>query len=139
MDKASQLAKERGAKYAIPLPVSGAFHSPLMDSAAKGLERYITEAQINTPMIPVIGNTTVQELTTADLVRQELIEQVCNCVQWQKTVEFLFDRGVSSFIEFGPGNVLTGLINRICPNAVTINIGNADDITTNIDGREIDQ
>lgn len=120
---ASALAKERGAKYAIPLHVSGAFHSPLMESAAVGLESYITKSKFSDPDIPVIGNIAAQTINTAAAVRNELLEQVCNCVQWEATVRYLLSQGVDTFIEIGPGDVLAGMIPRISNDATTINIG----------------
>ena len=121
-------AKEHGAKLAIKLQVSGAFHSPLMLSAAKGLEPHIKKTEIADPAVPVIGNTAAQEMSSSEMIRDELLEQVCHCVQWEDTISFLLSCGVDCFIEIGPGQVLTGLVRRISENAVKINIGNCDDI-----------
>ena len=123
---AVRITKERGAKLAIKLQVSGAFHSPLMSSAAEGLEPYIKRKKIADPNIPVIGNTTAQELTDAGTVRDELLKQVCNCVRWDDTVRYLLSRGVNNFIEIGPGEVLTGLVQRISDDVTTLNIGDCD-------------
>lgn len=124
--RAADLAKARGASRTIPLAVSGAFHSPLMQPAVDGMSEIIAKLDFKEPAIPIIGNTTARPLTTAEQVKSELINQLCNCVQWQRSVEFMVDGGVSNFIEIGPGKVLSGLIKRINRDAVTINIGDAE-------------
>jgi [acyl-carrier-protein] S-malonyltransferase len=126
--KAAELAKARGASRAVPLQVSGAFHSPLMQSAEEGLSRIIAGIEFRNPTIPVIGNTTAQPLSTADEVKAELTRQLCHGVQWQRSIEYMVAQGVSTFIEIGPGKVLTGLIKRINKNANTVNIGDAEAI-----------
>lgn len=123
---AMKIAKERGAKLAIQLQVSGAFHSPLMSSAAEGLTSYIVKTEIADPVLPVIGNTTARELATAEMVRDELIEQVCNCIRWEDTIRYMLSRGVDNFIEIGPGEVLTGLVQRISDDVTILNIGDCD-------------
>lgn len=168
--EAIKLARERGAKIAIPLQVSGAFHSPLMRSASDGLKDRIQSLPlmshamqaaevlrsslpkvtvnieydkpdyaeiiqgtiestfIRPPFIPVIGNTQVQLLRTAADVRTELTEQVCSCVRWEDTIRYMLAEGVDLFVEIGPGQVLTGLLKRIAPDAKHINIGKVEDI-----------
>lgn len=125
---ASKLAKKRGAKMALPLQVSGAFHCPLIESAAEGLSPLIKEIEINEPSTYVIGNTTALPLDTAPSVKKELSEQVCSCVRWDESIRYMADNGVDTFIEIGPGEVLKGLIKRIVPDANTINIGKVEDI-----------
>jgi len=124
--KAVNLAKSRGARRAIPLQVSGAFHTPLMQSAVDGMAEIIATLPFSEPTIPIIANTTAQPLTTADLIKEELLRQLCNCVQWQRSIEYMVDNGVSTFIEIGPGKVLTGLIKRINKSVELINIGDAE-------------
>lgn len=126
--EASRLAKQRGAKLVIPLQVSGAFHSPLMKSAADRLALQITSASVLSPTIPVISNTEALPLTTADNVRNELTKQVCSCVRWEDSIRYMLSQGVDTFIEIGPGNVLTGLLKRIAPEAKHLNIGKIEDI-----------
>ena len=126
LNRAADLAKSRGAHRAIPLPVSGAFHTPLMQSAVDGMSEIIATLTFRNPVIPVIGNTTAQPLTTADLIKEELLRQLCNCVQWQRSIEYMIIGGVSTFIEIGPGKVLTGLIKRIDKSVELINIGDAE-------------
>ena len=128
LPKAADLAKERGASRTIPLQVSGAFHTPLMQPAMDGMSEIIATLDFQDSSVPVIGNTGAQLLTAAEQVRGELIAQLCNCVQWQRSVEHMVDEGVSTFIEIGPGKVLTGLIRRISKDADLINIGDAEAI-----------
>ena len=124
--KAVNLAKSRGARRAIPLQVSGAFHTPLMQSAVDGMAEIIATLPFSELTIPIIANTTAQPLTTTDLIKEELLRQLCNCVQWQRSIEYMVDNGVSTFIEIGPGKVLTGLIKRINKSVELINIGDAE-------------
>ena len=111
--RAMDLASARGAKKAIPLPVSGAFHSSLMLEAKAGLADAIRSLQFNEPKMPVVGNCDSKPLTTADEIRSELVNGLCQCVQWKDSVRHLVDSGVTQFVEFGSGGVLAGLIKRI--------------------------
>ncbi len=127
---ASKLAKERGAKMAIKLQVSGAFHCPMMQPASNGLRPSLLSAPLQAPIVPVIGNTAAQPLDTAEAVRKELLDQVCHCVQWEDTIRYLLSQGVDTFVEIGPGQVLSGLIKRIEPGAAVMNIGSCHEIPT---------
>lgn len=120
---ALELAKAKGASRTIPLEVSGAFHSPLMRPAREGLFEIIAGVAFRDPAIPIIANVTAQPLTTAEEIKTELIEQLCNCVQWQRSIEYMVNNGVSTFYEIGPGKVLSGLIKRINRNIDMRNIG----------------
>jgi len=126
LTQAMDLVKARGAYRAIPLQVSGAFHTPLMQPAVDGMAEIIATLSFGEPTVPIIGNTTARPLTTAESIKQELLSQLCNCVQWQRSVEYMVDDGVSTFIEIGPGKVLAGLIKRIDKNVKIVNIGDAD-------------
>lgn len=126
LNRAADLAKEKGAYRAIPLQVSGAFHTPLMQPAVEGMTEVIATLSFKDPAVPIIGNTTAQPLTTAEAVKQELLEQLCNCIQWQSSVEYMIGDGVSTFIELGPGKVLAGLIKRIDKGVKIVNIGDAE-------------
>jgi len=126
--KAIALAKARGAYRTIPLPVSGAFHTPLMQSAVDGMGEIIATLQFHKPLIPIIANTTAQPLTTAEQVKAELLRQLCNGIQWQRSIEYMINNGVTTFIEIGPGRVLSGLVKRIDKNVKTLNIGDAEAI-----------
>ncbi len=126
--QAADLAKAKEAYRTIPLPVSGAFHTPLMQPAVDGMTEIIATLSFHEPVIPIIANTTAEPLTTAEMVKAELLRQLCNCVQWQRSIEYMIDDGVSIFIEIGPGKVLTGLIKRINKDVKTLNIGDAQAI-----------
>jgi len=128
LPKAADLAKAKGASRTIPLPVSGAFHTPLMQPAVDGMSEIIGTLNFQDPTVPIIANTTAQPLTTAEQVKSELITQLCNGIQWQRSIEHMVDNGVSTFIEIGPGKVLSGLIKRINKDVNTLNIGDVEGI-----------
>ncbi|MDD4873809.1 MAG: ACP S-malonyltransferase [Dehalococcoidales bacterium] len=128
LDKAGELAKARGAFRAIPLQVSGAFHTHLMEPASQDLSKYLDTITFNDPAVPIIANTTAQEIITAESVKEELVNQLCHGVQWQRSIEFMINNGVDTFIEIGPGKVLSGLIKRINKKVRTINICDAESI-----------
>jgi len=124
--QAVDLLKSRGVSRAVPLQVSGAFHTPLMQSAVDGLSEVIASLAFSQPLVPIIANTTAQPLTTAESIKEELLRQLCNCIQWQRSVEYMINDGVSTFIEIGPGKVLTGLVKRISREVTTVNIGDVE-------------
>jgi [acyl-carrier-protein] S-malonyltransferase len=121
--KAAELAKARGGVRAIPLQVSGAFHSPLMQPAVDGMTQVLAKVTFKDPAVPIIANVTAQPLTSASQIKDELLKQLCSGVQWQRSVEYMLKQGASKFIEIGPGKVLAGLIKRISRDAETVNIG----------------
>jgi [acyl-carrier-protein] S-malonyltransferase len=122
VERACALAKERGAKRALPLKVSAAFHSPLMRAAAEGLAASVAQAAIVDARTPVISNVTAEPLTQADAIRRELIAQVTSPVRWIASVRRMSADGIDTFVEIGPGSVLTGLIKRIAPDARLVNV-----------------
>ena len=128
IEKAMELAKTKGAARATPLQVSGAFHSPLMQPAKEGLATIISRLTFKDPSVPVIANTTAHPLVRGEQIGPELTAQLLNSVQWQRSIEFMIENGVSTFIEIGPGKVLTGLIKRINRNANVMNIGDVEAI-----------
>ncbi|MFC1949331.1 ACP S-malonyltransferase [Chloroflexota bacterium] len=128
LPRAAELALEKGASRVVPLQVSGAFHSPFMKPAQESLSVIIATLNFNDPAFPIIGNVKAQPMTTADAIKTELTEQLLNGVQWQRSVEYMIDNGVSTFIEIGPGRVLSGLIRRINKEVSTQNIGDAEAI-----------
>ena len=111
--RALDLASARGARKTIPLPVSGAFHSSLMSEAESGLADAINALNFNEPKMPVVGNCDSKPLTTSSEIRCELVNGLCQCVQWKDSVRQIVDSGVTQFVEFGFGGVLAGLIKRI--------------------------
>jgi [acyl-carrier-protein] S-malonyltransferase len=99
-----------------------------MQPAAEGMASIVPDMSLRDPLIPVIGNTTAQPLTTADAIKKELLDQLSSSVQWQGTIEYMIASGVTSIIEIGPGKVLTGLMRRIDRSIETRNIGDAEAI-----------
>ena len=129
VDHACEACEEAGAKMAIPLSVSGAFHSPLMADAQNGLNKELEEVDIRATEIPVVANTTATVLDEDPAaIRAELQNQLCNSVRWEETIRFMIAEGVDTFIEIGPGDVLTKLIGRIDKDATAIHIGSIADI-----------
>lgn len=120
VEAAIALARELGAKRAIELPVSVAAHSPLMTEAAEGLRLVLAGVRFNDPVAPLLANRDGRPLTTGEAARGELVEHLTAGVDWVRAIQTLSDQGVSTFIEIGPGRVLTGLIKRIAPDAVAI-------------------
>jgi [acyl-carrier-protein] S-malonyltransferase len=126
--RAMELAKARDARRVILLQVSGAFHSTLMQPTIEGLSAAISQINFRTPEVPIVVNSTAQPVTTAEGVKEELLRQLCNCVQWQPSVEYMVEEGVSTFIEIGPGQVLSGLIKRISNKVQVLNMSDPESI-----------
>lgn len=125
--KARELAKTRNIK-AVPLKVSGAFHSPLMTPALAGLQTALASVTFIDPAIPVISNVTAGPIDSASHIRDELISQLNHRVQWQKSIEYMVQAGVTAFLEIGPGEVLCGLIKRTSTAAQTFSLRNSQAI-----------
>jgi [acyl-carrier-protein] S-malonyltransferase len=117
VEKACEAAKELGAKRAIVLPVSVAAHSPLMARAAAEMGRILADVEFSDPRAPLLANADARPLTTGEACRAELVEHLTKGVDWVAAVESMAAAGVSQFVEVGPGQVLTGLIKRIAPDA----------------------
>jgi len=126
--EANRLAKTKGARAIIPLKVSGAFHSALMEPIIAEFSKVISNVRFRPPSIPVISNVTAQPLTDVDSIRKELVKQLRNCIQWQRSVEYMIGSGVAAFYEIGPGTVLSGLIRRIGSGLPIFNITGLEDI-----------
>ncbi|KKO54470.1 ACP S-malonyltransferase [Paenibacillus sp. DMB20] len=125
---ASERVKEAGGKRAIPLEVSGPFHSSLMRSAAERLEVKLKEVKLAEPSVPVVANVTARPASDSGQIRSLLVEQVYSPVLWQDSVEWMIGEGVDVFVEIGPGSVLTGLIKKIDKNVKLVNINSLDSI-----------
>jgi [acyl-carrier-protein] S-malonyltransferase len=128
LNLAMEKAKARGAKRVIPLAVSGAFHSPVMQPAAAGLAQAIRNTEVHDASIPIIGNIHATPLTGAHAIREEMAQQIAAPVQWIRTIEYLADAGVTTFLEIGPGQALTGMVKRIVKGVTTLNVSTATDI-----------
>jgi len=123
LDKAIELAKGRGAKRALKLPVSIAAHSPLMLSAVEDFRRTVDGMPFIAPIPPVIGNVLVKPLLDPNEIRRELPAQLTSPVRWTESVRYMLAQGVTTFVELGSKDVLTGLLKRIDPNARGVAVG----------------
>jgi len=128
LNLAIEQAKARGAKRVIPLAVSGAFHSPVMQPASEGLASAIRNSEIYDATIPIIGNIHAKPLIEAQAIREELTQQIASPVQWIHTIEYLVDAGVTIFLEIGPGQALTGMVKRSVKGVTTLNVSGLTDI-----------
>jgi [acyl-carrier-protein] S-malonyltransferase len=126
--RALDYAKARGAVKVIPLSVSGAFHSSLMRPAAEGMVQPVATATLAAPAVPVVLNVTATPSQDEVAIRHELVDQVCRPVQWSRTVEFLGEQGIETFVEFGPGRVLTAIIKRMLRKSTCINVNDAKSV-----------
>ena len=129
LTKAKRLAQIKGARRILPLRISGPFNSTLMEPAIARLRNAIAEFSFNKPSVPVVANVTAQPLTDLEAIKEELVSQIVRPVQWQQSVETMIARGVTTFFEMGPGEILTKLIKRISPGAQTFNISGAQTIS----------
>jgi [acyl-carrier-protein] S-malonyltransferase len=126
--RAEELAKEKEAKMAVVLEVSGAFHSSFMQGAALKLAAEIDRIKINLPSIPVVSNVTARPFASVAEIKDNLVKQVYSSVLWEDSMKFVLSKGVTDFIEFGPGKVLRGLMRRIDASAQVQNIEKKEDI-----------
>lgn len=120
--KACDLAKARGARRALPLPVAGAYHSPLMASAQPKLKAVLDGVALQAPAVQVIANVTAQPHGGPEDIRARMVEQVTSSVRWEESIRGLLARGFTRFIELGPGTALTGFMKRIDKNAQVWNV-----------------
>jgi len=129
--RAVELAPERGARRAILLPVSGAFHSPLMDFATEGLGKALAALSINKPTCPVFLNVTAEASLDPDVIRQKLVEQLTAPVRWAQTLLAMQAAGATQYVEVGAGKVLSGLVKRTLDRTTeTSAFGTAADLDT---------
>ncbi len=112
VEKAVEIAKEKGARMAMLLPVSGAFHSSLMQPALDGLREQLENLEIKTPDCPIYSNYTAEATTDPEEIRSNLLDQLLNPVRWTQTLRNMLAQGANSFVEVGPGKVLQGLVKR---------------------------
>jgi [acyl-carrier-protein] S-malonyltransferase len=120
VERAMALAQERGAKRAILLPVSAAFHSSLMAPVAEAMTAAIAATPIQPARVPLVADVDARLLREPDELRQELVAQICGAVRWVEVVAALGREGVTTYYEVGPGKVLAGLIGRCAPEATVV-------------------
>ena len=130
--KAVELAKAKGAKRAIALPVAGAYHSPLMAGAQPKLQAELAKIKISPPAVPVISNVTGQPYGNAADISARLIEQVTSSVFWEKSMRHLLAQGFTRFIELGPGTALSGFMKRIDKGAQMLNVADVGSLEATV-------
>ena len=128
VERAMEIAKARGAKRALPLPVSAPFHSALMKPAAFAMAAALATTTILTPKVPLVANVSARPLSDPEAIRASLVAQVTGAVRWRESVQLMSARGVDRFVEIGAGKVLAGLIKRIATNAGTASVGTPADV-----------
>ena len=122
VEKACQILKERGAKRALILPVSGAFHSDLMESAKKELKDGIDKTEFRKPICKIYQNFSARPVTDPEIIKINLLSQLTGAVLWSQSVNKMVDDGINEFVEVGPGNTLQGLIRKINPEVIVSKI-----------------
>lgn len=124
----SEKCKAAGARRVLPLPVSGAFHSPLLQEAGQKLAEAIAGMNFRDPQVPIVTNVSAAVRRTKEEIRQDLSQQMTSSVRWTESVQTMVAQGVTEFVEVGPGNVLAGLIKRIHKDAVVHNVGTREQL-----------
>jgi [acyl-carrier-protein] S-malonyltransferase len=127
IERAIEIAKEKGAKRAVLLPVSAPFHSPLMEPAARAMEQALADAQLGRPVVPLYANVTAAPLSDPAEIRGLLVEQVTAMVRWRESVAAMAEAGVTHFVEFG-GKVLGPMVKRIAPEAAVASVVTMHDL-----------
>jgi [acyl-carrier-protein] S-malonyltransferase len=128
VERAVALAKEKGVKRAMMLPVSGPFHSALMQPTADVMAQALAKVTIKPPSVPLVANVAAKPVSEPSQIRQGLIDQVTGTVRWRESVAFMAAAGVTTFYEVGAGKVLSGLIKRIAEGAGGLSVGTPEDV-----------
>src|SRR6185295_10465275 len=127
IDRAIELAREMGAKRALPLPVSAPFHCPLMQPAAEAMRDALGYVVVEAPVVPLYANVTAEPEVDSDTIRNQLVEQVTGMVRWRESIANMAEVGVDDFVELG-GKVLGGMVKRIAPDAKVTSVVTFDDV-----------
>jgi [acyl-carrier-protein] S-malonyltransferase len=128
VERALEIAKAKGAKRAILLPVSAPFHCALMAPAARVMDQALGTVTLARPAVPVVANVLAGPVSDPQEIHRRLVEQVTSMVRWRESISWLSDAGVTVFVELGAGKVLSGLAKRIAEGAETLTVGAPDDI-----------
>ena len=128
VERGVAIAKERGVRRAMLLPVSAPFHCALMAPAAEAMAEALAQAVIEPPAVPVVANAAAEPVTEPDRIRDLLVQQVTKTVRWRESVQAMVGLGADSFAELGAGKVLTGLVKRIAPDAAALAAGTPAEI-----------
>jgi [acyl-carrier-protein] S-malonyltransferase len=129
VERAIEIAKSKGAKRAVLLPVSAPFHCALMQPAAEAMAKALSQVEVKPPWVPVVANVLAQPVTDPAEIVRCLVAQVTGTVRWRECVSYMAQNGVSTFYEIGAGKVLTGLVKRIAEGTSAIAIGTPEDIS----------
>ncbi len=129
VERAVEIAKEKGAKRALLLPVSAPFHSALMAPAAEVMKSALAEVAITAPAVPVVANVRAEAVSDPETIRQLLVEQVTGSVRWRESVQWMAAQGVTEAWEIGAGKALSGMIKRIDRSVATRAVGTPADVT----------
>jgi [acyl-carrier-protein] S-malonyltransferase len=128
VERALEIAKAKGAKRAILLPVSAPFHCALMQPAAAAMAEALAGVTVKAPVVPVVANVRAEAVSDPGLIRSLLVEQVTGSVRWRESVMWMAGQGVTEFWEVGSGKALSGMIRRIAPEAATRAVGAPEDV-----------
>jgi len=129
LNKVKRLAQIKGAKRMLPVKVSGAFNSNLMEPALGGFSNALSSFKLNKPIVPIIANVTAQPMTGPETIQEELISQMVHAIRWQQSIETMISKGVTTFFEIGPGDMLTSYIKQISPGARVFSINSLNTIS----------
>ena len=133
VERAVEIAKARGARRAVMLPVSAPFHCSLMAPAADAMAEALANADLKAPDVPLVANVLAQSITDPNEIRQRLVEQVTGTVRWRESISWLAGKGVNTFVEVGTGKVLTGMVKRIARDTTGLAVNSPADIDTLIE------
>ncbi len=128
VERAAEIAKEKGAKRAIMLPVSAPFHCALMQPAADVMAEALASVEIKAPAVPLVANVRAEAVADPDMIRQLLVEQVTGSVRWRESVQYMVAQGVTEAWEIGAGNALSGMIRKIDRALVCTAVGTPEDV-----------
>ena len=128
VERACEIAKERGARRVVMLPVSAPFHCALMQPAADVMAQALADVTINAPVVPLVANVRAEAVTDPDVIRALLVEQVTGSVRWRESVAYMAGEGVSEIWEIGAGKALCGMIRRIDKSVATAAVGTPEDV-----------
>lgn len=129
VERACDIAKSKGAKRALMLPVSAPFHCALMEPAARAMEQALASVTVSPPKVPLVANVKASDVADPKVIIDLLVEQVTHRVRWRESVAWMADHGVTEFWEIGAGKALSGMIRRIAPEAGTRAFGKSDDVS----------
>jgi len=134
VERAVEIAKGKGAKRAVLLPVSAPFHCALMQPAADAMAEALASVEVVAPSVPLVANVRAEGVTDADMIKALLVEQVTGSVRWRESVAWMCDKGVDSFYEIGAGKALSGMIRRVNREAACAAVGTSEQVAAALEG-----